>query len=107
MKNLSVLLLVIILTGCCARPWKVFRQLPPPDESYRTGVGGTHGYDVYIWNCYDNKRVVVYSFSAEMSCKNPEKEETECGGLTPLEKELKDIKKDPVPDMMRWPTPKK
>ncbi len=103
MKLLTIILIATTLSSCCARAWKVFRELPPPDESYRTGLGGTHGYDVYIWNCHEDKRVVVFSFSAEMSCKGPEKEETECGGMTPLEVTLREVKKDSVPEMMRWP----
>ena len=73
-----------------------------PDKSYRTGE--THGYDVYIWNCLNNKRIVIYRFTAEMTCKEPVKETTICGDNTNIEKKLAKIKKKPVPDICKWVT---
>lgn len=94
------LLIVLLLTGCCRRAWKVYKKLPTPDEAYITGT--THGYTVYIWNCHHNKRVVVYQYSAEMSCKDPEKEEVACGEQTEIEKELEGQEKKPVTDLKNW-----
>ena len=100
-RKLSLyLLLALLLSGCCRRAWKVYRELPTPDEAYITG--STHGYTVYIWNCYNNKRVVVYQFSAEMSCKYPEKEEVACGEQAEIEKEVEGQKKKPITDLKNW-----
>jgi len=99
-KLAMFLLIAFLLTSCCRRAWKVYRKLPTPDEAYRTGT--THGYTVHIWNCYHNKRVVVYQFSAEMSCKDPEKEEVACGEQAEIEKELEGQDKKPLTDLSKW-----
>lgn len=75
----------------------------PPDRSCRTGE--VHGYDVYIWECIDQQRVVVYAYSGETSCEEPQREVVACGQLTAIEQELGALVEDgcaPVPDVMRW-----
>jgi len=57
-----------------------------PDTSCSTG--GTHGTDVYIWNCINGQHVVIVQWSAEMSCHAPVRETAPCGSLTPLETRL-------------------
>lgn len=95
--------LVIATGGCCEKPWDAHPADVAPDRSCRTG--SVHGYDVYIWECREGQREVVYYYSAEMSCKEPEKETAACGERTPIEKELGEKVGDdcePVPESMRW-----
>jgi hypothetical protein len=74
------------LVCCCRNPWSVFPDMPgPPDQSFRTG--SVEGYDVYIWECLNGERTVIYQYSAEMLCR----------------KELAEVERGPVPDMRRWP----
>ena len=75
-----------------------------PDRSCRTG--SVQGYDVHIWNCVDGQHVVVYQYSAEMSCKDAQREVAACGTLTPIEGTLGSQVADgctPVPASARWP----
>lgn len=100
-----LLLLLLLLVGCCSRPWQTFDMPSPPDRSCRTN-GGVSGYDVYIWKCVNNQKVVISQYTAEMSCKKAQKETVACGQLTPLEKTLGELVKEgcsEVPESQQWP----
>jgi hypothetical protein len=104
LRGVMVLCLLLILTGCCQKPWQAFPMAAAPDRSCRTGT--THGYDVYIWDCYQKQKTVIYQYSAEMSCQSPQREIVACGKLTAIEKQLKSkIGKNcqPVPELQAWP----
>ena len=73
----------------------------PPDSSFRTA--GTHGYDVYVWNCVDGQRTVIYKYTAEMTCADPEMVTGPCGEITGFESSLKGMNVVPVPYNLRWP----
>lgn len=76
----------------------------PPDRSCRSGSPA--GYDLYIWNCDGNLRTVIYQYSGEMSCQEPQKETAACGALTPIEQKLGDAAGPScpaVPESVRWP----
>lgn len=98
---MQLVIFLFILSGCCSKSWTKFSGMQPPDQSYRTGSDG--GYDVYIWNCLNNRRVAIYKFTASFTCREPERQTTECGGVTPIEVELKDAIKRKVPDSLNWP----
>jgi hypothetical protein len=105
MKEWSLALLwVFLLAGCCADPWDNFPMAQKPDRSCRTNQ--VEGYDVYIWSCLSNQKVVVYKYSAEASCREPKRETAACNELTPIEVTLGDKVVDgctPVPASLRWP----
>lgn len=94
---------VIVLLVCCAgtmlvlissSSWNkyiVAAGLPTPDRAYQTGT--IYGYDVFIWECYQNKRIVVWHTSAEMTSGPFAREETVCGGTTPIEEKLANVEK--------------
>lgn len=99
------LVLLTATGGCCEEPWNAYPSEVPPDRSCRTG--SVSGYDVYIWECRNDQREVVYYHSAEMSCSEPQKETAPCGERTPIEEELGDkVDSDceSVPETMRWKT---
>lgn len=75
----------------------------PPDHSCRTG-GGV-GHDVWIWECVENRRVVIYQYCGGfVGCRPAEREEVACGGRTPFERaranELSPCRA--VPEGQRW-----
>jgi hypothetical protein len=103
MRTLWLILLLFLLTGCCQPPWEKFEISTPPDRSCRTGT--THGYDVYIWNCQNNQKVVIYQYSTEMTCQKSQKETARCGELTSIEKTLGELGGEScrqVPAIRQW-----
>ena len=72
-----------------------------PDSSFRTG--SVAGYDVYIWECLDGQRTVIFKYSAEMSCRDPEMQKAPCGDITDIEKSLEGQSTMPVPEGLTWP----
>ena len=101
-RALMLALVLLAAAGCCGKPWNKFRDMPrPPDQSDRTG--SVAGYDVYVWECLDGKRTVIYQWSAEMSCRRAEMQQVDCSEVTPFEKEIENEAKEPVPSMMVWP----
>lgn len=100
----STLLTAALLPGCCSAPWEKFPMSARPDRSCRTG--GASGYDVHIWTCLNNEHVVIYKYTAEMSCAEPKKEVSPCGELTALEQMLGTNVTEgctPPPNAWRWP----
>lgn len=100
----GALLLGALLAGCCSKPWEKFPMPVRPDRSCRTGSAS--GYDVHIWTCLNQQHVVIYKYTAEMSCAEPQKEVTTCSELTPIEQQLGvEVAAgcDPPPDAFRWP----
>lgn len=87
MKRLEVLLLAIILAPGClcglVRPWIRYPMATPPDSA--CFQSGTHGYQVFRWNCVDGHHIVISQYSAEMSANLPEKETVPCGSLSEVE----------------------
>ena len=77
--------MMLALAGClCRDPWNAYPESTPPDRSCTTG-SGTHGDDVYIWECLRGTKVVVSQYSAEMTCRSPVREELPCGQKSALE----------------------
>jgi len=97
----AIAMITIFLGACCTQPWNRFPQLKRPDTSYRTGH--SHGYDLYIWECREGKRMVVYRHAGGMTCSEPVLETAPCGGQTPIEKKLASEEKRLVPDQQKWP----
>jgi hypothetical protein len=81
----------VIFTACTSNKYFAAAGLPDPDRGYQTGT--IYGYDVYIWDCYQGKRIVVWRTSAEMTVGQYAREEAACGGQTPIEIRLADEEK--------------
>lgn len=95
------LLLSLSLSACCTKTWDAYPMPVAPNMSCQTG--STHGYELYVWSCYEQKRVAIYQASAEMSCEAPVKETVECGELTPIEVQLQEeLAKGCVPVPAGW-----
>ena len=75
-----------VFTACTSNKYIAAAGLPAPDRGYQTGT--IYGYDVWIWDCYQNKHIAVYRSSAEMTAGMYERQETPCGQLTPIEQKL-------------------
>ncbi|MFC1669316.1 hypothetical protein ACFL20_02930 [Spirochaetota bacterium] len=99
-KKCLLFIIFIFLTGCCSKPWKKYHGLSKPDISFRTGSDG--GYDIYVWKCRNKKRIAIYKFTASFTCKEPQKEESPCGTLTPIENKFKETPKKKVPEFLKW-----
>jgi hypothetical protein len=60
--------------------------LPNPDSGYQTGT--IYGYDVWVWECYQNKHIVLWRTSAEFTAGQYTREEAACGERTLIEVKL-------------------
>ncbi|HXH75051.1 MAG TPA: hypothetical protein VNJ08_08805 [Bacteriovoracaceae bacterium] len=78
---------VFLLSGCAAWAWKKYDIPVQPDYSCQTGLAS--GYDIWVWNCYNNQHIVVYQATSEMSRREGKKQTVPCGELTKIEEELK------------------
>lgn len=94
-------LVVVLVAGCCAEPWRKHPEATRPDEQYSLG-GSVHGYDVYLWRCLRGARVVVYQYSAEMTCQAAMRETAPCDGVTGFEQSHAAERRDPVRDGHEW-----
>src|SRR5262245_61642294 len=83
--------MLVLISSCSWNKYIVAAGLPAPDRAYQTGT--IYGYDVFIWDCYQNKRIVLWHTSAEMTSGPFTREETVCGGVTPIEEKLADVEK--------------
>jgi hypothetical protein len=93
--------LLFFASGCCGRPWSAFPNSVPPDEQL-SNTSATHGYDMYVWHCLNGARVVVAQFSAEMSCRAPERETAACGATTQLEARVRASPVGPIRTGREW-----
>ena len=76
---------VILLSSCHFNKPLVASGLPDPDKAFQTGMA--HGYQVYIWECYRNQRIAIYTFVGTYAGAY-EREQAACGELTEIEKKL-------------------
>lgn len=74
-----------LLTSCSFNKPLVASDLPKPDRAFQTGT--VAGYNVYVWECYRDKHIVVYNFTGEMFSGPYKREESACGTVTPIEEE--------------------
>ncbi len=72
-------------SACCADPWSSFPEHRPPDQQYSVSEG-VQGDEIYVWECLNGQRVVVYRSHAEWACGDPRRETAACGEKTPIEK---------------------
>lgn len=83
-RVVGVALLLGLAGGCCAAPWDVYPEATLPDRSCTTG-GSVYGDDVYIWDCLNGSKVVVWQYSSEWVCRAPEREVVACGSPATIE----------------------
>lgn len=77
---------VFTFTSCGFNRYIVGAGLPQPDSAFQTGT--VVGYNVYIWECYQDKRIVLYNPTSEMWIGPFKREEVKCGEKTPIELQL-------------------
>lgn len=75
-----------LFTSCSFNKPLVASDLPKPDRAFQTGTAV--GYNVYVWDCYQNKHVVVFNETSEFRSGPYVREESACGTLTPMEEKL-------------------
>lgn len=94
--------LMLVLTGCQPEPWQAFPMPSEPDLQCRTGR--EMGHDVFIWDCHEGRRVVVFQqCSALLGCDPAGRQTAACGSRAAIELELQlDEACEPVPPKQRW-----
>ena len=92
---------VLFLFSSCSfnKPF-VAADLPNPDRAFQTGT--VAGYNVYVWECYQNKHIVVYNATAEFYSGPFKREESMCGTLTPIEVNSAEQKMHPIDPRNFW-----
>lgn len=78
--------MLLHLSGCAAWAWNKYKIPVQPNYSCQTGM--TSGYEIWVWNCYDNKHIVIYQASAEFNRREAEREIVPCGQKTKFEQKL-------------------
>lgn len=91
---------VIVLSSCSVNKYVIAAGLPTPDRAYQTG--SLYGYNVYIWDCYQNKHIVLYHYTSEMTSGAFSREESACGATTPIETKLAPEKKRDLRPSAFW-----
>ncbi|HZQ07101.1 MAG TPA: hypothetical protein VFD70_11015 [Anaerolineae bacterium] len=86
-----VLVLGFFLTSCSFNKHIVAAGLPNPDRAFQTGT--VYGVDVFIWDCYQSKHIVLYRESSEMRVGPYMRQEVACGEQAPIELSLQDERK--------------
>ncbi|TGM61866.1 hypothetical protein EHQ97_00700 [Leptospira adleri] len=77
---------VLLLYGCKISYGFLTVGLPKPDRHDRTGTFA--GYEFFLWNCVEGKRIIVYRWEPEMPFLDFDpyhKEEARCQELTEFE----------------------
>jgi len=93
-------LVLVLFTSCSTNKYLVGAGLPKPDRAFQTGT--VHGYDVYIWDCYQNQHIVLYHTSAEMTSGPYARQQVACGELAPIEIQLANEKKRELDPSRFW-----
>lgn len=72
--------------ACATAPWKEHPMSTAPD--FTCHFGDEVERSLYVWECLDGKRVVIWQFCAGFyPCERATREEAACGTFTPIEKE--------------------
>ncbi|MBI4674023.1 MAG: hypothetical protein HY741_20445 [Chloroflexi bacterium] len=79
-------IIALLFTSCSFNKYWVASDLPKPDHGFQTGT--VAGYNVYVWDCFRNKHVVLYNETAEFRSGPYKREESACGVMTPTEEKL-------------------
>jgi hypothetical protein len=97
-------LLLGLVAGCNPHAWAAHPMSTPPDRTCRVGVESV--WDVYIWECVRDQRVVVAQFGTYFGPHEAEKEVAACGAKTSLEEKIlgQGARCDPVPSTFEWQT---
>ncbi len=89
-----------LLTSCSFNKYIVAAGLPNPDSAFQTGT--VVGYNVYIWECYQGRKIVLYNVTSEMVSRAFKREEAPCNGMTNIEKSLADVPKRALNPQWFW-----
>lgn len=96
----AVLVVLFLLSSCSFNKYVIAAGLPNPDSAFQTGTAA--GYNVYIWECYQGKRIVLYNVTTELLSRPYEREETACGGTTEFEKKVANERKRELDPKRFW-----
>ncbi len=89
-----VLPTLFVLSSCSVNQYVVAFGLPKPDAGFQTGT--VFGYNVWIWECHQGKRIVLYNETSEMYAGPFVREEAPCGQQTPIERKLANERTRPM-----------
>lgn len=84
-RNFWFYFIALLLSSCASSSWEKFPIKTQPDVSCNNGSGEA-GYQIFVWNCLENERVVIYQWQSGLY-KYPSKiEKSPCGKKTQFEK---------------------
>ena len=98
--NICIILLAFLLSSCASNKNAIAAGLPDPDTGFTTG--SVTGYNVYIWECYQGKRIVIFNTSAEFTSTDYQLQEAVCEETTPIEEQLKNESKSDLDPNLFW-----
>ncbi len=96
----ALALMVFLFTSCSFNKYIVAAGLPAPDAGFQTGT--VFGYNVWIWDCHEGKRIVLYEETSEMYAGPFKREEAKCGEQTDIEVKLASEKTRPMDPRYFW-----
>lgn len=82
----TMLILTLALVGCGLNRDGIAKGLPNPDTAFSNGFPS--GDLVFIWDCFQGKRIAIYRSYSELSADPYQRQEVACGELTPIEKSM-------------------
>ncbi len=85
-KHVSPLLLTLVICSCSAVPWRTYQIDDNP--SYTCKTGGEGGYEIYVWECLNNERVVIFQWQSGLFKYATKRQVSACGELTEFEKKM-------------------
>lgn len=92
-----------LLAACNADPAWTLPDVPgePPDTQHE--LGGGYMYFVYVWECYEDHRVVIHQGCADgTGCDVAVIERVDCGSDSTFERQHLDGEQEPI-RTRRWP----
>ncbi len=77
--------------------------LPDPDIAFYTGA--SHGLNVFVWECFKQKRIAIFKSTGEYGYASKwERQEAACGELTAIEKSIPEKERRPTDVKYFWGT---
>ncbi len=80
------MLLVLSLAGCSSNRDAIARGLPRPDRGLLFREEADE--QVFIWDCYNGKHIVIFRLNAGFYATDYERQEVPCGFKTPKEQSI-------------------
>ncbi|MBY0555359.1 hypothetical protein K2P97_12575 [bacterium] len=98
----KILLVLSLFSGCVSDvPWKTHKMIQSPDRSCFVGPS-EQGCEVYIWNCLNNEKIVIYQCGSAFMMPNASRESVDCKSQAPFEKKYYASLKECASTPRKW-----